>query len=233
MKLLQIPFSHNCVKVRIALERKGIAHEIENIAPMDRSAVFRRSNQGLVPVLEDGDRVISDSTRILLYLEETHPIPSLLPADPARRAECLVLEDWADRALMAVSRRIAYFNVLATTGLLGSMFFPEASGWRRTVLEKVARRRVARRFGISGRRHATDVAEAREAAALAVARLGAGPYLFGAEPTLADLALAAMAAPLAADPGLRRDPDVRTLLEWGEPIVGPEIAAFYRGERGA
>ena len=40
MKLIQIPFSHNCVKVRVTLERKGIPHEVENIAPTDRSPVF-------------------------------------------------------------------------------------------------------------------------------------------------------------------------------------------------
>lgn len=230
MKLVQIPFSHNCVKVRIALERKGIPYDVENVKPTDRSAVFRQSKQGLVPVLVDGDTVIPDSTAILLHLEARHPEPSLLPRDPAKRTECLLLEDWADRAFMAVSRRIAYFNVLETPGLLGSMFFPRSSGLKRRIQERVAKRIVAKRFSISRGRYPRDVADAKAAAALAVARLGEGPYLFGETITIADIALAAMSGPLAADLQIMKDPAVARLVAWGAPILGPEIAAVYRGD---
>jgi glutathione S-transferase len=75
-------------------------------------------------VLVVDDRAIVDSTAILLYLEEQFPEPPLLPRDPAARAECLVLEDWADQAFMALSRRVAYRNVLSRPGKLASMFFP-------------------------------------------------------------------------------------------------------------
>ncbi len=229
MKLIQIPFSHNCVKARLGLERKGLRYEVENIRPTDRSSVFRQSSQGLVPVLVDGERIVPDSTAILLYLEERHPEPPLVPRDPARRAECLVLEDWADRAFMELSRRIAYHTVLSTPGLLGSMFFPESVGLKRRIQERVARRRVAQRFRISDERYPRDVAEAKRAAALAVTRLGAAGGLLGSELTIADLALAAMSAPLAADPAVAGDPAVSRLLEWGEPIVGAQVAAAYRG----
>ena len=37
MKLIQIPFSHNCVKVRVALGLKEIPYETQDIAPMDRA----------------------------------------------------------------------------------------------------------------------------------------------------------------------------------------------------
>ena len=228
MKLIQIPFSHNCVKVRVALAHKGLAHEVENIAPTDRRGVFRASGQGLVPVLVDDGVTLADSTAILLHLEERYPTPPLLPAEPARRIECLLLEDWADRAFMAASRRIAYVNVLSTPGLLGSMFFPGSSGLRLRIREAMARRVVVRRFRIDPRRHRRDLADVRAAAALAVERLGKGPYLLGADLTIADIALAAMAAPLAADRELAGDRAVAALLAWGEPIVGAEIAGRYR-----
>src|SRR5512139_2226142 len=108
LRLIQIPFSHNCIKVRLALERKGIPFVVENIPPAERSSPRRASGQGLVPVLVDGDRAVADSTAILLHLEERFPEPALVPRDPASRAECLVLEDWADERFMALSRRIAY-----------------------------------------------------------------------------------------------------------------------------
>ena len=47
-----------------------------------------------MPVIVDGERVVSDSPAILRYLEERHPDPPLYPADPARRAELDVFVDW-------------------------------------------------------------------------------------------------------------------------------------------
>ena len=69
MTLIQIPFSHNCVKVRVALGLKGLPYETENIPPTKRRSVFAASGQGLVPVLVDRGQTIADSTRILLHLE--------------------------------------------------------------------------------------------------------------------------------------------------------------------
>lgn len=229
MKLIQIPFSHNCVKVRAVLTHKRIACELENINPTDRSAVRRQSGQGLVPVLIDGDRVVADSTEIALHLERRFPDPPLIPPDAAARAECLVLEDWADQSFMALSRRIAYSNVLRTPGLLGAMFFPRSSGLKRRLQERIARRLVAKRFHIRPERYPRDTAAARHLAGLAVDRIGSGPWLLGPTFTIADIALACMSAPLAADPELATDPGVKQLLSWGEPIIGPEVAALYRG----
>lgn len=228
MRLLQIPFSHNCVKVRVALARKGLSYEVENIRPTDRGPVFRASGQRLVPALVDGDRVVTDSTAILLHLEACFPDPPLVPTDPRRRAECLLLEDWADRAFMAASRRIAYYHTLRRPGTLGRLFFPESKGLTRRIKERIAKRIVARRFRITDEGYPKDVADMRAAAALAMSRLGDGPYFLGVEMTIADIALASMSAPLAIDADLAKDPAVRALLAWGEPIIGSEVARSYR-----
>jgi maleylacetoacetate isomerase/maleylpyruvate isomerase len=39
-----------------------------------------------VPLLRDGDALLSQSLAIIEYLDETHPEPPLLPATPAERA---------------------------------------------------------------------------------------------------------------------------------------------------
>ncbi len=225
MKLVQIPFSHNCVKVRIALALKKIDYEIQNISPMDRTTVVAASRQGLVPVLIDGDRAVADSTAILLYLEERHPDPPLVPADPKMRAECLLLEDWADQALMALSRRVAYWNVTSTPGKLARMFFPGETGFTVRLKERIAKRRVLDRFHVSEASYRRDAPEAKRLAALALARLGGRPWLFDGGPTIADIALAAMAAPLASDEALKADPAVASLLSWGERLVAEDRPA--------
>ena len=79
-------------RVRIALNLKGLPHSIvpTNLAPgvlEQRSAAYRRVNpQGLVPALVDGGRVLAESLAIIEYLDELHPAPRLLPADPYARA---------------------------------------------------------------------------------------------------------------------------------------------------
>ena len=229
MKLIQIPFSHNCVKVRVALGLKGLKYETQDIAPMDRASVVAASGQGLVPVLLDDGRAIADSTAILLYLEKRYPDPPLIPSDPTARACCLILEDWADQAFMTLARRAAYRNILSRPGKLASMFFPGDPAPARWIKERIARRVVARRFGLSPGRHARDVAEAKRLAGLAMARLGGRRWLQGESPTIADVALAAMSAPLAADREAREDEAVRALLAWGEALVPADALAIYRG----
>lgn len=79
-------------RVRIALALKGIAWDPAYVhllkdGGQQKAPAYRTVNpQGLVPTLVDGDAVIPQSLAILEYLEETHPTPALLPADPAGRA---------------------------------------------------------------------------------------------------------------------------------------------------
>ena len=92
MKLYGYFRSSAAYRVRIALNLKGIPWEQELIdlrAPVSaqHGAAFRALNpQGLVPVLADGEQVITQSLAILEYLEETHPQPPLLPQAPPERA---------------------------------------------------------------------------------------------------------------------------------------------------
>lgn len=99
MKLHWHPFSVFPRRVRIALREKGLAHdevEVDLPAGGQHAAAFRRMNPfGQVPVLEDGDVVLSESIAILEYLEERHPAPPLLPRDPVARAYTRQLMLWS------------------------------------------------------------------------------------------------------------------------------------------
>jgi len=97
LRLYRIPFSTNVERVGLALAHKRIDVEWTDVDPDDRSEVVRVSGQELVPVLVDGDHVLSDSPVILEYLEERFTDPPLYPADPARRAELRTFVDWFNR----------------------------------------------------------------------------------------------------------------------------------------
>jgi len=107
MRLYRIPFSTNVERVALALAHKGLQAESVDVDPADRSPIVAASGQSLVPVLEDEGRVVSDSTRILEYLEERYPDPHLYPRDPARRAECVVFVDWFNRVWKVPPNAIA------------------------------------------------------------------------------------------------------------------------------
>lgn len=90
-----IPYSANVDRVALAAGLKGLeVHWV--VHPYEaRAEVERVSGQSLVPVLEDGDTVISDSPRILRYLDEIAPDPLLWPDDdPVLRARVDVLVEW-------------------------------------------------------------------------------------------------------------------------------------------
>jgi maleylpyruvate isomerase len=78
--------------VRIALNLKGLDYEqvpihLRRGGGEQFSEVYKALNpQALVPALEDGGRILTQSLAIIEYLEEQHPKPQLLPANPADRA---------------------------------------------------------------------------------------------------------------------------------------------------
>ena len=78
-------------RTRIALNLKGLTYEQRGIdlrTGAQRSDSFLTLNpQGLVPALEIGDLVLTQSPAILEWLEETCPEPPLLPAGATGRAQ--------------------------------------------------------------------------------------------------------------------------------------------------
>ncbi|MCP5373143.1 MAG: maleylacetoacetate isomerase [Hyphomicrobiales bacterium] len=74
-------------RVRIVLNLKGIAYDYVPVSSLDREAWARINPQGLMPALEIGDRVVAQSLAIIELLEDLHPDPPVLPADPVLRAQ--------------------------------------------------------------------------------------------------------------------------------------------------
>jgi glutathione S-transferase len=84
-------------KVLACLELKGIPYEVDHIVPFFGNDAFSRlSPLRRIPVLVDGDLVLSDSSVICQYLEDLKPEPAVLPADIRDRARARWLEEFAD-----------------------------------------------------------------------------------------------------------------------------------------
>jgi glutathione S-transferase len=84
-------------KVLVCLHVKGVPYRIDPIVPFFGDERFAElSPLRRIPVLMDGDVVLSDSTVICEYLEERQPAPSFYPRGAATRARARWLEEFAD-----------------------------------------------------------------------------------------------------------------------------------------
>ncbi len=92
MKLYTFFRSSASFRVRIALNLKGRKYEQAPIhlrrgGGEQLSAAYKAINpQALVPALEDGGKILTQSLAIIEYLEERYPQPPLLPREPADKA---------------------------------------------------------------------------------------------------------------------------------------------------
>jgi maleylpyruvate isomerase len=151
-------------RVRIALNLKGLGadhlpHHLRKGEQRD-PAYLAINPQGLVPTLQDGSAIITQSLAIIEWLDETHPEPPLLPKDPLRRAQVRAFA----LALACDVHPVQNLKVLTRLRQLG---VPEeqVTDWGAW----------ANREGLS----ACESLIANEP----------GPFCFGATPTMADLCL--------------------------------------------
>jgi glutathione S-transferase len=114
---------------------------------------------GTVPVLVDGDAVLRESHVIMRYLAATRGRTDLLPADPVARAGVEAWMDWVAYE-MTLPMRLGYLG-----GVLG------LAPWNGPGMGALGRAEYAVRMGV-----------------LEGALARGGPYLAGADLTLADMA---------------------------------------------
>jgi maleylacetoacetate isomerase/maleylpyruvate isomerase len=95
MELYNYFRSSSSYRVRIALALKGIAYDyvpVHLVKSEQLKPPFADIAPGrLVPLLKDGDTLLTQSLAIIEYLDETHPEPPLLPGDAHSRARIRAL----------------------------------------------------------------------------------------------------------------------------------------------
>src|ERR1700722_8214722 len=88
-----VPLSVHARKVIVTAMHKGIDHKIEVVIPVvpgnPPSNWSELSPTGLIPVIQDGEYTLADSTAICLYLEKKYPSSPILPKDAAHYGRAL------------------------------------------------------------------------------------------------------------------------------------------------
>lgn len=111
-------------RVRIALNLKGVAYERRDVMLLENQQRspehLARNPQGLVPALDTGAGVLTQSLAIIEWLDARYPEPRLIPADPDARAAAVA------RALV-VAADIHPLNNLRVMRRLKEMGLDEAA----------------------------------------------------------------------------------------------------------
>jgi glutathione S-transferase len=121
----EIRFSPNTWRTRMALAHKGLEYETEvcRFTEKDRIAF---SGQPRLPVIRDGDRVISDSWAIACYLEDTYPDrPTLFGCDIGR-AVTHVLNSYMNAAVHPAVVRLVLKDIHANLHPMDQPYFRES-----------------------------------------------------------------------------------------------------------
>jgi len=201
LRLLTIPLSHYCEKVRWALERIGLDyHEERHIQGFHYARTYWVSRNPGVPVLIDGKHVVVDSTEILKHLDRyAAPEIRLYPQDPAARRQVEALEDLFDETLGVESRRWFYFHYLPEGRAALRIAGQGVPGIERAIAPlayPLMQRYAAWLLQVNASTVGAGLARSREIVAQTDALLADGrPYLAGNQFSAADLTLACMMAP--------------------------------------
>jgi glutathione S-transferase len=139
-----------CTKARICLQLKNVPFRRVTLTLGRMRELRGLSTLGKVPVLVQDGKVIADSTAIVRHLDALQPDPPLRPTDPAARAYCDLVEDWADESLYHVVGAFKWLNPANRTAAIHNTMTEVGGGPLAPVLGRLLAMRIARRYRAQG-----------------------------------------------------------------------------------
>ena len=124
-RFFHAPLSPFCRKVRLVLSEKKLEFELIEEKYWEKREDFLALNPfGQVPVLQNSEITLAESSAICEYLNEKFPNPGLLPNNIEDRAEARRLVSWFDDKFnREVTQKLVYERI--TKKIIGKGF-PEA-----------------------------------------------------------------------------------------------------------
>jgi len=196
----QLAISHYCEKIRWALDYKRLAHRTESLLP--GLHVARMKKMGLkssLPVVRHDDTLIQNSSDIITYLDRVFPDRSLSPADATLAREAMEWEAVADEEIGPHVRRICYHQLLEYPDIVVPLL-SYGGPWYGRFLLRLIFPKLKDRMRQGMRINDAEVELSRETLDATLEkvrrRLSGREFLVGDEFSRADLAVAALLAPL-------------------------------------
>jgi glutathione S-transferase len=196
LELYQFELSQYSEKVRFILDYKGLSYRKVDVVPgVGQLDLLRLSGQSKVPVLKDGDTVIADSTEIAFYLDRKFPEKPLIPTDPVKRGQCLLMEEWADESIGLKGRKALIGALNQNPSFRTSILPREIPGFLKNLVGAVPSELLdvlGTGVGFGGDAVKDALRGLKQDLEALSLILQHQPYLVGNEPTLADFAVAGL-----------------------------------------
>lgn len=124
MKLYQFPLSPNCQKVIALAYEVAVPIELATIdifkGEARTPAMLAKNPNGKLPILEDGDFVLWESTAMLAYIAATANRADLAPTTPRERAEVDRWTSWQGAHFSPAIRKVAFERIVKKLAGLGT-----------------------------------------------------------------------------------------------------------------
>jgi glutathione S-transferase len=124
MKLYQIPLSPNCQKVVALAHEVGLTLELAAVdvfkGEARTPAMLAKNPNGKLPILEDGDFVLWESTAMLAYIAAKKGREDLAPTTPRERAEVDRWTSWQNAHFGPAIRKVAFERIVKKLAGLGA-----------------------------------------------------------------------------------------------------------------
>ena len=134
-----VRFSPYCWRTKLALAHKNLSFESVPWHFTDKDAIAF-SNQGKVPVLVDGETIISDSQQIAEYLETAYPNEASLFGDAAMRALINFVKAWTEDVLHPAIAPLVVADIWALIHPKDQDYFRETRSVSWGVSSRISRR---------------------------------------------------------------------------------------------
>ncbi len=230
LELYQMPISHYCEKVRWALDYKQLEHTKVNLLPgLHVKTAKKLTNRSAVPILVHNGKAISESSHIITYLDNNFPERPLTPANDNDKKEALEWEKYADEEIGIHVRRLCY-NTLLDYPEIVIPFFTANGPWYGKVVMNAMYSKLSERMRdlMKINQETTQISEQKVRTAIDKIHdhLQDRKFMVGDSFSRADLALAALLAPLVSPP--------KYGLEWPQTLPSPlkEVVESYADKLG-
>ncbi|MEK7434754.1 MAG: glutathione S-transferase family protein [Cyanobacteriota bacterium] len=221
----QRDYSPYCVKVKKIMDYKGIPYKNIDILPMlNKKFLEEVSGQNLVPVIKYKEEVISDSTRIALFLEKVKVEPSLFIKDnESLNNEIMMIEDWADEVFVKPFSKLAMlYGAEHPEIIIESKEFDTGVDLIDKNKDKVfpfMLKMMAKKYGASIDKKPDIKKEARANLDILLHKLEGKEFLVGNQLTLADITVASHLTVAQKVPYISEDDQYSKIFEWQEKIM--------------
>lgn len=217
LTLYQFPISHFCEKARWALDYKGLDYTAKTLLPgLHVKTTKKLASRSSVPILVHDGRSVQGSAQIITYLDEQFPDKKLTPVNSEEAQLALEWERYLDGEVGIHVRRYAYNTLLNHPKMVIGFFAKGGPFWAKPFLT-LSYPKLARLMRKGMDINEATAAESKQRVLVALERINDAldekQYLVGNRFTRADLAAAALLAPLFMPPEYG--------LDWPEQLPEP------------